>query len=535
MKLSLAVPLRLAAAFLALMTFAVLGVGATAALAKSSQVTSHHRSKTHAVRCSAIRGHSSRSARRRRECIRREAALRRRTVKKKTTHTTAKPVATTTSPIAVAARKHSVSITLTGKPAAPTTATSAQFTWSTSAGIRSTTCSHDGSLYVSCSSGVTYNNLSARAHQFSVRVSDGQTTSVAYDDWRISALPAAVPTPTPPPLPNPSPVANTFGQGMFGIASGSTMQNESTTPALMDQDLGLDRTLGAKWIRIDINWAQIQEQGPTSYYWAQIDAAVEQAEADGMSVLGTIVYTPSWARPVGTPATNAPAPSTYATFAAAAAAHYSALGVHAFEIWNEPNITGTWTPAPSPAAYTAVLRAAYVAIKGVDPTATVLTGGLAPAATDGRDYTPVDFLAGIYANGGQGYFDAVGNHPYDWPAYPGDADTWSAWYQMYGTSTSLRSLMIAHGDSAKLIWGTEFGAPTNGPAGSFVTPAVQAAMITRAFQLWSTYSWAGPLFIYDARDQGTDTSTRENFFGLFNHDFSPKPSAAAYETAVAAL
>jgi hypothetical protein len=303
----------------------------------------------------------------------------------------------------------------------------------------------------------------------------------------------------------------------------------------MNQDLGLDRTLGAKWIRIDINWAQVQEQGPTSYYWAQIDAAVGQAEADGMSVLGTIVYTPSWARPAGTTATNAPAPSTYATFAAAAAAHYSALGVHAFEIWNEPNITGAWTPVPNPAAYTAVLKAAYVAIKGVDPTATVVTGGLAPSATDGTDYTPVDFLAGIYANSGQGYFDAVGNHPYDWPAYPGDTDTWSAWYQMYGTSTSLRSLMVAHGDSAKLIWGTEYGAPTNGPAGSFVTQAVQAAMITRAFQLWSTYSWAGPLFVYDSRDQGTSTSTRENFFGLFNYDFSPKPSAAAYEAAVATL
>jgi hypothetical protein len=174
-------------------------------------------------------------------------------------------------------------------------------------------------------------------------------------------------------------------------------------------------------------------------------------------------------------------------------------------------------------------------IKAADPTATVVTGGLAPAPTDGTDYAPVDFLQGVYAAGGQGSFDAVGAHPYCWPAMPGDTDTWSAWYQMYGTAHSLRSVMVANGDGDKNIWATEFGAPTDGPAGSYVSQATQAAMITRAYQLWAGYSWAGPLFTYQGRDQGTDPSTNENFYGFINNDGTPKPAFAAYQQAVAAV
>ncbi len=94
----------------------------------------------------------------------------------------------------------------------------------------------------------------------------------------------------------------------------------------------------------------------------------------------------------------------------------------------------------------------------------------------------------------------------------------------------MRSVMQANGDGAKKIWGTEFGAPTNGPNG--VTEASQAQAITKAYALWKSYDWAGPLFTYQGRDYGTDPSNRENFFGLLRHDFSQKPAYAAYRNAV---
>ena len=293
------------------------------------------------------------------------------------------------------------------------------------------------------------------------------------------------------------------GADGFGIAAGGALQNED--PATLARDLDAIRDLGSKWIRIDINWAQIQSGGPSSYNWDSIDRLVSEASARGIKVLGVIVYTPSWARPTGTDATFGPDPQKYAAFASAAVSHYSARGVHAYEVWNEPNTKAFWTPSPNINDYTRLLKAAYPAIKAADPQATVLNGGTAPAPTDGTNFQPVDFLKGIYANGGGNSFDVVSHHPYCWPASPGDAESWSAWYQMYGTNPSLRSVMSANGDGAKKIWATEFGAPTNGPSGSHVSEATQAAMMTKAYAEWRSYAWSGPMFAYQGRDLGTST------------------------------
>jgi hypothetical protein len=467
-------------------------------------------------------------------------------------------------------------VTITSGPANPSTTGSATFTWTTSGSISGIACSLDGGSYAFCTSGKSYSGLGSGSHTFTVRVTAGNRSAAANMSWTVNlstststtttttattttptttttattttpttTTTATTTTPTTTTTTTtttpttttttttPSPIPNTFGRSLAGIAAGGAIQNETSTD--LNNDLNIDQSTGASWVRIDINWAQIQNGGPSSYDWSNIDSVVQGAESRGLRVLGGIVYTPSWARPSGTSATYGPNPSTYAAFASAAVAHYSAMGVHAYEIWNEENTVSSWTPAPNPAAYAALLKAAYPAIKAADPSATVITGGLSPAPNDGTNIAPVTFLSDIYAAGAEGSFDAVGAHPYCWPAMPGDTDTWSAWYQMYGTSPSLRSVMEANGDSAKKIWGTEYGAPTNGPSGTYVSEATQASMISQAIQLWGSYSWAGPLFIYQGRDLGTDTSSQYNFFGLTNYDGTPKPSFGAYQQAVQAL
>jgi hypothetical protein len=457
-----------------------------------------------------------------------------------------------------------ITVAITSTPSNPSSSSTAQFGWSSGYSSATYECSIDGSAAAACPDPVTYTGLGSGLHNFSVRASNGKQSASASYSWTVQS-PATTTTTTTPTTTTTTPTtttttpttttttpttttttpttttttpttttANPYGASMPGIAAGGSIQNEDSTD--LTTDLNIDQTAGAKWIRIDINWAQIQAGGPTSYDWTNIDNVVEGAEARGMSVLGILVYTPSWDRPTGSGANYGPTPASYAAFASAAVAHYSALGVHAYEIWNEENTVASWTPAPNPVAYTALLQAAYPAIKQADPTATVVTGGLAPATDDSSgDIAPVEFLGDVYADGGQGYFDAVGMHPYCWPANPGDADSWSAWYEIYGTSPSIRSLMVAHGDANKPVWATEFGAPTGGPSGSYVTDAQQASMISQAISLWSSYSWAGPIFVYQGRDQGSDTSSVYDFFGLSNYDGTPKPSFTAYQNAVANL
>jgi hypothetical protein len=318
----------------------------------------------------------------------------------------------------------------------------------------------------------------------------------------------------------------------LGFALGGAIDGER--PATAVRELRAATAAGAGWVRLDVNWAVIQRNGPRRYDWRGTDRLVGAAIQRGLRVLSVIVYTPRWARPAGTDASWSPPARAYAAFARRVAARYRTAGVHAYEVWNEPNLSSFWRPAADPAAYAAVVKAAGKAIHAADRKATVVTGGLSPAASGDRDVAPVEFLQRVYAAGAGGAFDAVGHHPYCFPGFPGGTEPWNAWYQMYGTEPSLRSVMAANGDAGKKIWATEFGAPTGGPSDQFVDEWEQSDMVARAAALWQGYGWAGPLFVYALRDLGTGRSTRENFFGLLRRDFSEKPAYRAFQDAAAA-
>src|SRR5207237_6827124 len=99
------------------------------------------------------------------------------------------------------------------------------------------------------------------------------------------------------------------------------------------------KAVGASWVRIDLYWSAIQRNGPASYDWRGFDGAVRAARRRGLAVLGVLLFTPRWARAPGAPARAPPRnPADFGAFAFRAAKHFGARGVHAYEIWNEPNI-----------------------------------------------------------------------------------------------------------------------------------------------------------------------------------------------------
>ncbi|MGJ7917213.1 cellulase family glycosylhydrolase [Massilia sp. LXY-6] len=287
------------------------------------------------------------------------------------------------------------------------------------------------------------------------------------------------------------------------------------------------KRLGVKWVRFDFDWSVI-EPARGHYVYERYDNVVERLAKAEIHVLGLIAYTPSWANGGKRGKFHPPLePGVYAEFAAHLAARYAAKGVHAWEIWNEPNLGQFWGNAPDPAAYTKLLRRAYAAIKKADPKALVVSGGLAQPATTATSIESLNFLMAMYQNGAHGFFDALGNHPYTSPRIPGD---WMAhnWRKMALTSPSLLSIMKEHGDGDKKIWITEFGAPTGGksPWGTVIDENQQARMVERTFAEASSVAWAGPVFWYNYRDfchykPGADS---ECFYGLIRFDRSPKPA-----------
>jgi hypothetical protein len=309
-------------------------------------------------------------------------------------------------------------------------------------------------------------------------------------------------------------------------------------PQQLNAELQDIASVGFTWIRTDIDWSEVQPNDAVHYDWAGYDAVVAAASAHHLHVLGVLAYTPTWARPYNCSDSPKCAPdkiSDYVTFAKAAAARYGPRGVFDWEIWNEPNF-GFWEPTPNATIYTTMLKMTYKAVKSVSSNAHIITGGLAPAADSANSIAPRTFLQQMYLNGARGYFDAVGDHPYSYPAPPDVLYDWSGWSQMADTPVSLRSIMQANGDGNKAIWITEFGAPTSGFGvaasltdfranldAKYVDEQYQSAIAQQAIATYKTDTWAGPMFWYSYKDLGTSQDTNENFFGIVRADGTQKP------------
>ncbi|MFM7060981.1 MAG: hypothetical protein ACKOZL_07335 [Actinomycetes bacterium] len=325
----------------------------------------------------------------------------------------------------------------------------------------------------------------------------------------------------------------------MGMATGGGILWQSNAEFARDMDA--IAASGATWIRVDFDWASIQYESPTTWRWDRAtDRIVAAARARGLTVLGQLGYAPPWARPADCPTgSNKCMPTdgaAYGTFARAAAARYGANAtdpawrntVRAWEIWNEPNHKPFAQPKPNLDRYVGLLKAAYAGIKAVDPGATVVTGGLSPApdAADGSDIAPMTFLQGIYARGGRGSFDAVGHHPYSFPYDPSGGQSWNAFTQ----TGFLYQIMVANGDGAKKVWGTEAGAPTGNDEGRSVDEATQAAYVTSYYRSWTTTfgAFTGPLFWHMHRDSGPDLGYYDDNFGLLRRDWSMKPAFGTF-------
>ncbi|MFC8427005.1 cellulase family glycosylhydrolase [Streptomyces sp. NPDC057253] len=330
----------------------------------------------------------------------------------------------------------------------------------------------------------------------------------------------------------------------LGIAYGHRLVGMS------DKELGtaLDEAVdvGARWVRADLSWGDIQPDAPAEFAWNNFDRVVTAAKQRDLTLLPILSYTPPWARPSGCTSDKCrPAdPKAFAAFAAAAAARYAPSGIHTWEIWNEPNLRDFWKPQPDAAAYTTLLRATTQALRREDPSAYVILGGLASTQSQGGSISQTDFLAAVSVRGGNRLVDAVGYHPYTYPYLASDKTPWrTAWQRI----ADLERVLSAHGTPGMPLWITEYGAPTDGPGAAsdgrrkptgtttHVTEKRQGEIAEDAVRTAALTPHVAALFWYSERDAGTDTSSRENFFGLRRADGSAKPALGALRKAIAAL
>jgi hypothetical protein len=286
---------------------------------------------------------------------------------------------------------------------------------------------------------------------------------------------------------------------------------------------------GATWIRICL--PQPGNEWTLGNFTWYSDTEVKAALAAGLHVDGLLGWPASYAYN----ADGSLNMSIWNTYVETAVAHYNAMGVTTFELWNEPNMPG----GLSPVTYAQMLQTVYPVIKEANPQDNVMVGGLAPVSDSDGAYSPLTYLTDLYQDGAGGYFDSVGFHPYSFPYLPADkvagslpSPTWLSYLpQMY-------ALMQANGDGGKKIWFTEFGAPVSGNSND-VTSSQQACSYTQAFAIARSWSWAGSIFAYSWIDWNPN-GDGDGDFGLYTAADSTyevagqaRPSLSAFEQAIA--
>ena len=242
-----------------------------------------------------------------------------------------------------------------------------------------------------------------------------------------------------------------------------------------DSQLTALKETGFGWVRQTFDWRNMD--------WAAAEALAESTQANGLGLVAVLT------------GSEPPDPVEFAAFASQFAKRF-ANSINYYQIWDEPNLESDWSGPPSAAEYARVLQAAYTAIHGADPTATVILAGLAPTIETGpKNIGDVLYLRQLYELGAQPYFDAVAGKPYGFNTSPYDRAV-DANVLNFSRLILLREEMIAHGDGGKFVWGSNFGWNTRPSIWGQVKTEQQLEYTRDAFdRAANEWQWAGPLFL----------------------------------------
>ena len=287
-----------------------------------------------------------------------------------------------------------------------------------------------------------------------------------------------------------------FGMGLYLYRYPSTADGFLQ----MERAARMAAVAGVKWSREEFGWARIEPSKGT-FNWDFYDRMVEIAERQGIQIYGLISYWSNWTKP------NTPEGiRDYAEFCKALVSRYKGRIKH-WEVWNEPNIF-FWTGPRE--VYADLLKAAYVAIKEVDPEAQVLG-----CSTSGID---INFIEMVMDRGAP--FDALTIHPYR---------------RTLDDEGFIQELQDVHKLTGKKdgrpkpVWITEMGWTTNIPHG--VTEREQASLLARTYLCAVASGVVASVSWYDFRDDGDCPFYGEHRHGIVrNGDLLPKPAYRALGT-----
>jgi GH35 family endo-1,4-beta-xylanase len=214
---------------------------------------------------------------------------------------------------------------------------------------------------------------------------------------------------------------------------------------------------------------------PSQGHWqfTGLDKDLDLAQQHGTDVLLTLAVTPQWAsaHPDMKSGWQQPGLTSeprsaddWQAFVQQVATRYKGR-IHAYEIWNEPNLKQYWMGNTD--QLIAMVRSAHDIIKSIDPNALIVS----PSATTSAG---VGWLDEFLSKGGGQYVDVIGYHLYVFPQPP---------EAMTDLTQRVKQTMSKYGVANKPVWCTELGWSDPKP---FPSDDLAAAYVARSYIL----SWA---------------------------------------------
>jgi hypothetical protein len=324
---------------------------------------------------------------------------------------------------------------------------------------------------------------------------------------------------------------------------------------------------GACWSRVTIDWSMIQPNPPPSdYVWGPYhDEKLRLLAETGVHLIAIVDKVPTWARD---PDSNQGVIhrdrlDEFAHFLTDLVNRYKRppYNIHHWELFNEPDIVLSWGWGLNGDRYAEMLTVANLAIKGADPEATVLMGGLAHeefSEVGGRfnRYFADDVMATLNQHDSDA-LDGLNIHyfpdfQWEWERWdPDSPERRSGWlpaptcgpvfdgqgmdYEAGGVdviakATHFRNRLRTCFGVNKPVWITEMGA--HGAAGSVAWSLTNQARYVIQGHARGLAAGAQHISWYVLVDPPYESGS----LGLlYEDDWSPKPAFIAYQTLTSEL
>ncbi len=282
--------------------------------------------------------------------------------------------------------------------------------------------------------------------------------------------------------------------------------------------LGKVKDAGIKWIRIDINWFAV-ENTMGNFNYTNIDRVVNYANANGLSILATLAYTPGWAN--NNKGINySPDNEYYWKYFVQETVRRYKNSIKYWCIWNEPNLDQFFAEGKDTFVEKIFIPAGD-SIRGTDPTAFIVGPELSHLTSQGREW--YFWMTYILTHAAQ-YIDVVSHHIYK-------SEGVSRLYQMLEEGDNLipavKDVVRDNGHQFKPFWITETGWHTNQ-----VSETEQGNRYLAMLQTRREKDYPKKIFFYEIKD---DPAPGISPWGILRSNLTDKPAYTVYKDFIAGL